>query len=121
MKTYLIRVYITSEEVGLVVNDAIDTHLLRLTNSFDGVNGVLAIYDGKISSKGLKLLIALGVKYLPLNNFEDFVITCPNCGERIDDSMIMTTYDEALLSGYNIMCNRADCGCQTANVKYIEE
>ena len=119
MKTYLIRVYITSEEVGLVVNDAIDTHLLRLTNSFDGVNGVLAIYDGKISSKGLKLLISLGVKYLPLNNFEDFSITCPNCGERIDDDMIMTTYDEALLSGYNILCNRDDCGCQMANVEFL--
>ena len=119
MKTYLIRVYITSEEVGLVVNDAIDTHLLNLTNSFDGVNGMLAIYDGKISSRGLKLLISLGIKYLPLNNFEDFSITCPNCGERIDDDMIMTTYDEALLSGYNILCNRHDCGCQMANVEFL--
>lgn len=119
MKTYLIRVYITSEEVGLVVNDAIDTHLLRLTNSFDGVNGVLAIYDGKISSKGLKLLISLGVKYLPLNNFEDFSITCPNCGERIDDDMLITDYSENVLSGYNINCNRDDCGCQMANVEFL--
>ena len=119
MKTYLIRVYITSEEVGLVVNDAIDTHLLRLTNSFDGVNGVLAIYDGKISSKGLKLLISLGVKYLPLNNFEDFSITCPNCGERIDDDMLITDYSENVLSGYNINCNRNDCGCQMANVEFL--
>ena len=119
MKKYLIRVYITSEEVGLVVNDAIDTHLLSLTNSFNGANGVLAIYDGKISSRGLKLLIALGVKYLPLDNYEDFTITCPNCGERIDDDMFLTDYSENVLSGYNINCNRDNCGCQMANVEFL--
>ena len=118
-KKYLIRVYITSEEVGLVVNDAIDTHLLSLTNSFDGANGILAIYDGKISSKGLKLLIALGVKYLPLDNYEDFTITCPCCGERIDDDMILTDYSENVLSGYNINCNRGDCGTQMAHVEFL--
>ena len=72
-----------------------------------------------MSQEGLKCLIRIGVPYLPLDNYGDFIITCPNCGERIDDDMIMTTYDEALLSGYNILCNRHDCGCQTAKVKYI--
>lgn len=119
MKKYLIRVYITSEEVGLVVNDAIDTHLLVLTNSFDGTNGILAIYDGRITSRGLKLLISLGVSYMPLDHFEDFVITCPNCGERIDDNMILNDYGENVLSGYNINCNRSDCGCQMAHVEFL--
>jgi len=120
-KKYHIRIYIFSEEMGLIVNDAIDVGMIALTQSFDGANGCLAIYDGKVAQNGLKLLIALNVPYFPLNHYEDFVITCPNCDKRIDDNMIMTTYDEALLSGYNIMCNRVDCGCQTANVKYIRE
>lgn len=119
MKKYLIRVYITDESMGLVVNDAVDSHLLTLTNSFDGVNGVLAIYDGETSSKGLKLLISLGVPYMPLNHFEDFIITCPNCGERIDDNMLLTDYGENVLSGYNINCDREECGCQMAHVDFI--
>ena len=118
-KKYLIRIYIFSEEMGTIINDAIDVGLIVLTQSFDGVNGCLAIYDGKVSQKGLKCLISLGVSYLPLNNYGDFIITCPNCGERIDDEMIMNVYDENVLSGYNILCNRHDCGCQMAVVKYI--
>ena len=118
-KKYWIRIYIFSEEIGLIVNDAIDVDLITLTQSFDGVNGCLAIYDGKVSQNGLNVLIRLGVPYLPLNNYEDFIITCPNCGERIDDDMILNTYDENLLSGYNILCHRKDCGTQTANVKFI--
>ena len=120
-KEYLIRVYIFTEEMGLIVNDAIDSDLFVLTQSFDGVDGCMAIYDGKVSQNGLKCLISLGVNYLPLSNYEDFIITCPNCDERIDDDMIINTYDETLLSGYNILCNRHDCGCQLAKVKYMGE
>ena len=119
MKRYLIRVYITSNEIGLLVNEIIDTHVLRLTNSYEGKNGILGIYDGEITSKGLKYLISIGAKYFPLNHYEDFVITCPNCGERIDDDMILHTYDDNVLSGYNIECNRADCGTQMADVEFI--
>ena len=120
-KKYLIRIYIFSEEMGTIINDAIDVDLFTLTQSFDGVNGCLVIYDGKVSQNGLKCLIGLGISYLPLNNYEDFVISCPNCGERIDDEMILNTYDENLLSGYNILCNRKDCGTQIAKVEYIGE
>ena len=118
-KEYLIRIYIFFEGIGLIVNDAIDVGLITLTQSFDGVNGCLTIYDGKVSQNALKCLISLGVPYLPLDHYEDFIITCPNCGERIDDDMILNTYDENLLSGYNILCDKDDCGCQTAKVKYI--
>ena len=62
--------------------------------------------------------ISFGVPYFPLDNYGDFVITCPNCGERIDDDMILLEYDENLLSGYNINCNREDCGCQMANIEF---
>ena len=121
MKKYLIRVYIATEEMGLIVNDAIDTDLFVLTQSFDGVNGMLAIYDGEISASGLKLFISLGVPYFPLNNYEDFKITCPNCGEVIEDRMILLQYDENLLSGYNIICDKADCGTQMAKVEFLLE
>lgn len=118
-KEYLIRIYIFSDEMGIMVNDAIDCDLLRLTQSFEGINGCLAIYDGKVSQNGLKCLITMGIDYLPLDNYGDFIITCPNCGERIDDDMILHTYDENVLSGYNILCNRHDCGTQMAKVEYI--
>ena len=119
LKKYRIRVYITSNEIGLLVNEIIDTNVLRLTNSYDGMNGILAIYDGEITSNGLKYIISMGVRYFPLDNYGDFVITCPNCGERIDDDMILHTYDENVLSGYNILCNRNDCGTQMADVEFL--
>ena len=118
-KQYHIRVYIPTEEVGLIVNEAIDTKAFRLNNSYDGLNGIIAIYDGYCSGKLLKYLISFSVPYFPLDNYGDFIITCPNCGKRIDDDMILTIYDENLLSGYNILCNREDCGCQMADVKFI--
>ena len=92
--------------------------VLRLQNSFDGKNGVLAIYDVTCVSQVISELIQMGVTFFPLDNYEDFVITCPNCGERIDDNMIMTAYDENLLSGYNILCNRDNCGTQMAKVEF---
>lgn len=118
-KRYRIRVYITSEEIGLIVNETIDSKVFNITNSYDGLNGILAIYDGYCSSKLLKYFISCGVRYFPLDNYGDFIIACPNCGERIDDDMILTIYDENLLSGYNINCHREDCGCQMAKVIFI--
>ena len=118
-KVYKIRVYIPTEEIGLIMNDAVESKAFKLTNSYDGMNGIIAIYDGLCNSKVLKFLISLGVNYFPLDNYGDFIITCPNCGERIDDDMILLEYDENLLSGYNINCNRDDCGTQMADVEFI--
>ena len=118
-KQYHIRVYIPTEEIGLIVNEAIDSKAFKLNNSYDGMNGIIAIYDGYCSGKMLKYLISFNVPYFPLDNYGDFIITCPNCGERIDDDMILTIYDENLLSGYNINCHREDCGCQMADVEFI--
>ena len=107
--------------MGNVVNSFIRLGVLRLQNSFEGKNGVLAIYDAICLATGLKELVNLGVPFFPLDNYGDFIITCPNCGERIDDDMILTTYDENLLSGYNINCWRDDCGCQMAQVRFAPE
>jgi hypothetical protein len=104
--------------IGNIINMLIRLGVLRLQNSFDGVNGVLAIYDVICGSQAITELTNMGVKYFPLDNYADFVITCPNCGERIDDDMILTAYDENLLSGYNILCDRDNCGTQMANVEF---
>ena len=117
-KKYKIRVYVSENVLGNVVNMLIRLDVLRLQNAFDGVNGMLAIYDVICGSQAITELINMGVKYFPLDNYEDFVIACPNCGERIDDDMILTTYDENLLSGYNICCYRDDCGTQMAQVGF---
>ena len=122
-RKYKIRIYVTDwyenyKMIGNIINMLIRLGVLRLQNSFDGVNGVLAIYDVICGSQAITELTNMGVKYFPLDNYADFVITCPNCGERIDDDMILTTYDENLLSGYNILCNRDNCGTQMANVEF---
>ena len=122
-KKYKIRIYVTDwyenyKMIGNIINMLIRLGVLRLQNSFDGVNGVLAIYDVICGSQAITELTNMGVKYFPLDNYTDFVITCPNCGERIDDDMILTTYDENLLSGYNICCDRDNCGTQMANVEF---
>lgn len=119
MKKYTIRVYILSEFVGLVMNEGIDSDLFALRASFQGVDNVLAIYDIETSLEGLKTLISLDVPYLPLDNYGDFVISCPSCGCRIDDDMILNVYDDKLLGGYNILCNRENCGYQRAKVDFI--
>lgn len=120
-KKYLIRIYVSDSRLGNIVNMLIRLRVLRLQKSFDGVNGILAIYDVVCGSQAISELIGLGVSYFPLDNYSDFVITCPACGERIDDNMIINVYDENLLSGYNIICDRHDCGTQMANVEFVPE
>jgi hypothetical protein len=121
MKRYKIRAYTFDKESDKLMEDAIETNMFVSINTFKGINRLSNIYDGEVSYKGLVYLMALGIKILPLNHYEDFVITCPNCGERIDDDMILLAYDENVLSGYNILCNRRDCGYQIAEVKLFEE
>lgn len=120
-KKYLIRIYVSDSTIGNIINMLIRLRVLRLQKSFDGKNGILAIYDVVCGSQAISELIGLGVSYFPLDNYSDFVITCPACGERIDDNMIINVYDENLLSGYNIICNRHDCGTQMANVEFRPE
>jgi hypothetical protein len=127
-KRYKIRIYVFDKTVGNIINLLIRIKAIRLENSMDGVNGCLAIYDGVVATPVLLEVMKL-TKVFPLDSYEDFVITCPVCGERIDDDMILTTYDENLLSGYNIDCerehpdayhriNRFGCGYQMANVEF---
>ena len=120
-KTYRIRVYVPNEEIGIIINEAIDCNVYKITNSFDGKGNIIAIYDGYINTLGLCLFISLGVVYFPLDNYGDFIITCPNCGERIDDDMILLSYNDDVLSGYNINCNRKECGVQMANVEFLNQ
>jgi hypothetical protein len=117
-KKYKVRIYITDNVRGNMVNSFLRLGVLRLQNSFDGKNGILAIYDVICPAQAILELNTLGIKYFPLDNYSDFVIACPNCGERIDDDMILTIYDENLLSGYNINCQHQNCGTQMAQVVF---
>ena len=122
-KKYKIRIYIADwydnyKVVGNIVNMLIRLGVLSLQNAFGGRNGVIVIYDVICGSQAITELSGMGVRYFPLDNYEDFVITCPCCGDRIEDDMILTTYDENLLSGYNINCDRDNFNTQMANVKF---
>lgn len=119
MKEYTIRLYIFDDIIGCILNAAIDMGILFLLRSYEGVGRLLAIYDVRCARPMLLELIKMGVDYLPLNKYEEFIITCPICGERIDDNMILKAYDEHLLGGHNILCNRQNCGYQLANVRHI--
>ena len=119
-KRYKVRIYVFDKTVGNIINLLIRIKAIRLENSMDGVNDCLAIYDGVVTTPVLLEVMKL-TKILPLDNYADFVITCPNCGERIDDDMILNVYDENLLSGYNINCHRYDCGIQTAQVEFTPQ
>lgn len=116
-KRYKVRIYVFDKTVGNIINLLIRIKAIRLENSMDGVNDCLAIYDGVVTGPVLLEVMKL-TNIFPLDNYADFVITCPNCGERIDDNMILNVYDENLLSGYNINCHRYDCGIQTAQVEF---
>ena len=116
-KWYKIRVYVFDKQVGNVINLLIRIKAIRLVNSMNGVNGCLAIYDCLMKPDVLQEVMKL-TKIFPLGDYGDFIITCPNCGERIDDDMILNVYDESILSGYNINCHRADCGTQMAQVEF---
>lgn len=119
-KRYKVRIYVFDSTVGNIINLLIRIKAIRLENSMDGKNGCLAIYDGVMTAVVLYEVIKL-TSIFPLDNYEDFIITCPACGERIDDDMIYPVYDENLLSGYNINCNRDDCGMQMAHVEFLPE
>ena len=119
-KRYKIRIYVFDKTVGNIINLLIRIKAIRLENSMDGVNGCLAIYDGVVTGPVLLEVMKL-TKVFPLDNYADFVITCPNCGERIDDNMILNVYDKNLLSGYNINCHRYDCGIQTAQLEFTPQ
>lgn len=120
MKKYLLRLYerkyvlLDDMYVGIIL-DRKDCNIIK---SFKGKNDIAHIYDIECEVECLTELIMLGLAYFPLNNYDDFIITCPNCGNRIDDNMILNVYNDELLSGYNINCNRNDCGTQMAKVEF---
>ena len=118
-KKYKVRIYITENVTGNVVNMLTRLGILRLQNTFDGVNGILAIYDVVCVSGVIPELVNMGIRYFPLDHYEDFVITCPECGQVIEDDMILKVYDENLLSGNNICC--PDCGTQMADIVFRPE
>lgn len=120
-KEYKVRIYVYTDLIGYTIDKCFDSGLFALQSTIIGTNGCLCIYDIKCSQKGLKWLISMGVQYLPLDNYQDFEIRCPKCGERIDDNMILNIYNDDMLSGYNINCNRDNCNLQKAKVTYIGE
>lgn len=120
-KEYLIRFYCFSLKDLEVMRCGIESDMLVVERSFSGMRGLLVMFDVYCSREGLMAMMACGVKYLPLNHYEDFEIRCPVCGEPIEDVMLLTVYDEHVLSGENILCGRRACGYQFADVSYIGE
>ena len=108
VKEYYVRVYIESPRIGNFLNKLVRRGEVELVKSFDGVGGVLAVYDMKLDRGHLSELVLMGVRYFPLGGYGDFVIRCPHCGRRIDDDMILLVYNESLLGGNNINCCGVD-------------
>lgn len=118
-KTHTVRVYALRPCDLEIVRCAILSDMVNVERSFLGTRGLLMMADVRCSVEGLMELIGLGVRFLPLDHYGDFEITCPVCGERIDDDMILRNYDEHVLGGENILCGRRACGYQLANVRWV--
>jgi len=119
---YYVRVYIFKDgtnSVGLYLNDLIDGERVELVNTFLGIDSLVCFYDLRCDRDQIFDFVSLEVPYLPLNKYEDFTITCPHCGERIDDDMILKDYSDPVMKGMNIDCDRRGCGFQLAKVEFI--
>ena len=116
---YHIRAYIfvgdTGDEVGNYLNTLIDNGDVKLLNTVIGKEHLVCFYDLMCSLEHIRVIDNLGGVFLPMNRFEDFIISCPE-GDRIDDDMILRDYSENTLKGYNIRCHH---GYRTAKVKLI--
>ena len=59
---------------------------LAIVRRFDGMNGIDTIFDVKCAVEGLDLIVnVFKLVYFPLNHYDEFKITCPNCGNTIGD------------------------------------
>ena len=115
MKLFTIRIYLFDELSSKLFEFAMELGLVTVLRSFDGMNGIDTIKDVVISKPTFECLLSYGLVYFPLDCYGHFEIRCPQCGELIEDDMILKEYDEHVLSGYNIL---SPCGYQTAFVKY---
>ena len=64
-KIYRIRVYIPTEEVGMLMGEAVSAKAFEVANEYQGMNGIISIMDGICSGDVLKVIISCGVKYFP--------------------------------------------------------
>ena len=115
MKLFTIRIYLFDELSSKLFEFAMELGLVTVLRSFDGMNGIDTIKDVVISKSTFECLLPYGLVYFPLDCYGHFEIRCPQCGELIEDDMILKEYDEHVLSGYSIL---SPCGYQTAFVKY---
>lgn len=118
-RTHTIRVYAFKLSDLEILRCAVLSGMVGVERSFLGTRGLFVMMDVRCSLEGVRELMGLGVSILPLDNYGDFEITCPVCGERIDDDMILRNYDEHVLGGENILCGRCACGYQLADVRLL--
>ena len=115
-KRYLIRLYALTLLDVAVIKSCLELGLLDVKNiHMTGGKDVKAIVMVECSTETLEAINDYGLRYLPLNHYEDFTITCPKCHQVIEDDMIYPIYDEHFYKGENIRCN---CGFQMADVEY---
>ena len=115
MKLFTIRIYLFDELSHKLFELGMECGLVTVLRSFEGKNGIDVIKDVVVTQDVLECLIRYGLVYFPLYCYAHFEICCPQCGEVIEDSMILKEYDDHVLSGFNIL---SPCGYQTAVVKY---
>ena len=118
-KQYFIRVYTFGLVGETIINVILHMDGVEIANTIPTQTNV-QMYDIRCNRDTIALLLAMGIYVLPHNHFEDFEITCPHCGNRIDDDMILKAYDDSVLNGFNIRCNRTPrCGIAHANVTLV--
>lgn len=116
-KKYLIRVYAFSVLDSYILKAALSSKLFEVVRKTIGSGNLIVMLDVTCDMDAIRSLEVFGIRFMPLDHFEDFTIRCPKCGTPIDDNMILLMYDEHVLGGENIKCDRYDgCGYALADV-----
>lgn len=119
-KKYLIRVYAFTVLESYILRAAMDTKMFTVVRKTIGQSPLIVMMDVECGIDTIRSLETYCIKFLPLNNYEDFTIRCPKCGMPIDDDMRLLQYDEHVLKGENIRCGRYDgCGYDIADVTIL--
>ena len=109
-KKYLVRVYVFKDKtvIGDWLHWLMDEGEIEHINTVLGDFSLICFYDIRCSMDIIKKMVSYRAVFLPLNNFEDFIIETPE-GDLIDDDMILRDYSSAVQRGFNIKTKYGYC------------
>ena len=98
-----VRVYIENGFDSVVVDKAVELGFLDSYNVFEGMGRCQEIRDCEFWDVWIVgFLLGNGIRVFPLDHYELYRLSCED-GSEVEDDMIIRSYDEHVLSGYNLL------------------